>query len=71
MLIQKDMRAEGSPIYEDLTFEEFEWCFYPEEDFYLDAEGNFVFFLQENMIAPAEDGQFFYTITLDELLDEI
>lgn len=71
MLIEKDMRAEGSPIYADLTFEEFEWCFYPEEDFYLDAEGNFVFFLQENMIAPAEDGQFFYTITLDELLDEI
>ena len=71
MLIEKDMRTEGSPIYEDLSFEEFEWCFYPEEDFYLDAEGNFIFFLQENMIAPQEDGQFFYTVTLDELLDEI
>ena len=69
--IEKDMRAEGSPIYEDMTFEEFEWGFYPEEDFYLDAEGNFVFFLQEGMIAPQEAGQFFYTITLDELLDEI
>lgn len=71
MAIQQDMKAEGSPIYEDLTFEEFEWGFYPEEDFYLDREGNFVFFLQEGMIAPVEDGQFFYTITLDELLDEI
>ena len=71
MHIERDMRAEGSPIYEDMTFEEFEWCFYPEEDFYLDEEGNFVFFLQENMIAPQEDGQFFYTVTLDELLDEI
>ena len=70
-LIEKDMKADGSPIYEDMTFEEFEWGFYPEEDFYLDAEGNFVFFIQEGMIAPAEDGQFFYTITLDELLDEI
>ena len=70
-LIEQDMKAADSPIYEDLTFEEFEWGFYPEEDFYLDAEGNFVFFLQEGMIAPAEAGQFFYTITLDELLDEI
>ncbi len=71
MRIAQDMKAEGSPIYEDLTFEEFEWGFYPEEDFYLDAEGSFVFFLQEGMIAPVDAGQFFYTITLDELLDEI
>ena len=71
MRIEQDMKAEGSPIYEDMTFEEFEWGFYPEEDFYLDAEGNFVFFLQEGMIAPVEDGQFFYAIPLDELLDEI
>lgn len=70
-LIEKDMKAEGSPIWEDLTFEELEWSFYPEEDFYLDEDGNFVFFLQENMIAPTEAGQFFYTLTLDELLDEI
>lgn len=71
MLISKDMKVEGSTIYEDLTFEELEWGFYPEEDFYLDEEGNFVFFLQENMIAPAEAGQFFYQLTLEELLDEI
>ena len=71
MRIMKDMKAEGSPIYEDMTFEEFEWGFYPEEDFFLDAEGNFVFFLQEGMIAPVIDGHFFYTISLDELLDEI
>lgn len=71
MLIEKDMKAEGSPIWEDLTFEELEWSFYPEEDFYLDEEGNFVFFLQENVIAPTEAGQFFYPLTLDELLDEI
>lgn len=70
-LIEKDMRKDGCLIYEGLTFEEFEWGFYPEEDFYLDAEGNFVFFLQEGVIAPYEAGQFFYTITLNELLDEI
>lgn len=71
MQIERDMKAEGSPIWEDLTFEELEYSFYPEEDFYLNEDGDFVFFLQENVIAPTEDGQFFYTLTLDELLDEI
>ena len=70
-LIEQDMKKEGSPIYEDMTFEEFEWGFFPEEDFYLDEEGRFVFFVQEGMIAPYEAGQFFYTITLEDLLDEI
>lgn len=70
-LIEKDMAAEGSPIYGDLTFEEFEWSFYPEEDFYLDADGNLVFFLQAGSIAPAENGHYTYTITLEEMLDEI
>ncbi|MGN1369168.1 MAG: DUF3298 domain-containing protein [Aristaeellaceae bacterium] len=70
-MIEQDMQKEGSPIYADMTFEEFEWGFYPEEDFYLDAEGNFVFFVQEGVIAPTEAGQFFYTISLYDLLDEI
>ena len=70
-LIERDMLAAESPIYGDLTFEEFEWGFYPEEDFYLDGEGNFVFFIQENVIAPQDAGQFFYTISAEELLDEI
>ena len=70
-LIEKTMTDGDSLIYEDMTYEEFEWGFYPEEDFYLDAEGNFVFFIQENIIAPTEGGQYFFTIILDELLDEI
>ena len=70
-LIEKDMAQADSPIYDDLTLEEFEWGFYPEEDFFLDAEGRFVFFIQEGIIAPSEAGQFFYTVTLEDLLDEI
>ena len=70
-LIEKDMRKDGSPLYDDLTFEEFEGGFYPEDDFFLDEEGNVVFFLQAGVIAPSEAGQFFYTISLDDLLDEI
>ena len=71
VLVERAMQQDGSPIYPDMTQEEFEWGFYPEEDFYLDAEGSFVFFLQEGVIAPAEAGQFFFTITLDEILDEL
>lgn len=70
-LIEADMKIADSPIYDDLTLEEFEWSFYPEEDFYLDDTGSFVFFIQEGTIAPTEAGQFFYTISRDELLDEI
>ena len=70
-LIERDMKKNVSAIYEDMTFEEFEWGFYPEEDFYLNEDGSFVFFIQAGIIAPAEAGAFYYTITLDELLDEI
>ena len=70
-LIEQAMLDPELQVYEDLTFEEFEWGFYPEEDFFLDKEGSFVFFLQDGVIAPQEAGPFFFTISLDELLDEI
>lgn len=70
-LVERDMKKPDSPIFDDLTQEDFEYSFYPEEDFYLDAEGNFVFFIQEDTIAPQEAGRFFYTITPEDLLDEI
>lgn len=71
VMIEDDMDKPGSLIEPDRAEEEFEYGFYPEEDFYLDAEGNFVFFIQEGVIAPFEAGQFFYTITMEELMDEI
>lgn len=57
--------------YDDLTYETFESCFYPEEDYYLDADGNPVFFLQEGTVAPVAEGVLYFPFTLDELLDEI
>lgn len=69
--VEKAMRQEGSAIYPDMTFEEFEWCFYPEEEFYLNEAGDLVFFIQEGTIAPREAGHFVFTITMEELLDEI
>lgn len=70
-MIEEDMDKPGSLIDEEKALEEFEYSFYPEEDFYLDAEGSFVFFVQADVIAPPEAGQFFYTITMDDLLDEL
>ncbi len=70
-LVEQDMKKGSVPVYEDMTEEEFGYIFYPEEDFYLDADGDFVFFLQEGTIAPEETGVLTYTLTIDEILDEI
>ena len=70
-MIEEDMDKPYSLIDEEKALEEFEYSFYPEEDFFLDEEGNFVFFVQADVIAPPEAGQFFYTITMDDLLDEL
>ena len=69
--IENAMRREDSAIYPDMTFEEFEQYFFPEEEFHLNEEGDLVFFLTEGIIAPQEAGHFFFTITLEELLDEL
>lgn len=70
-IIQQQL-AEGTvAYYDDLTYETLEYCFYPEEDFYIDAEGNIVFFLQEAIAAPTFEGVLLFPFTMDELLDEI
>ena len=70
-MIQPRMAAEDSIYYDDLTYEEFVDCFYPEEDFYLNEAGDVVFFLQEGIAAPSEYGPLTYTIPLETILDEI
>ena len=57
--------------YDDLTYETLENVFYPEEDFFLDENGDPVFFLQEAMVAPQTEGILYFPFTLEELLDEI
>ena len=69
--IEKDRKLDDSAIYDFITLEDLDYCFYPEEDFYLDEAGGFVFYIQAGEIAPPEAGHFTYTFTLDELLDEI
>lgn len=70
-MIEEQMLRGDAGIYPDMTQEEFEAGFYPEEDFYLNDRGDFVFFLQQGSIADEEQGVLLYTITLEELLDEL
>ena len=70
-VIQEQLADDAVAYYDDLTREVFEFCFYPEEDFYLDENGNPVFFLQEGAVAPVSEGVLYFPFTLEELLDEI
>ena len=63
--------ALGNPYYDDLTYEELEASFYPEEDFFLDENGDPVFYFQPGVIAPEEEGFITFPISPDYLLDEL
>lgn len=72
--IQRSLAApeEGDPhYYDDLTYEELEAGFYPEEDFYLTEDGEPCFYFQPGTIAPEEDGLVTFVITRWELEDEM
>ena len=70
-VIQEQLAAGEVAYYDDLTYETLENVFYPEEDFFLDENGDPVFFLQESMVAPQTEGILYFPFTLAELLDEI
>lgn len=57
--------------YEDIDDEYLAGVFYPEEDFYLDENGDPVFFLMPGDAAPEEMGPLFFPMPLEDLLDEI
>ena len=61
----------GAIFYDDLDYQMLCDNFYPEEAFYLDGDGNPVFFIQEGFIAPVTEGVLLFPFTMDELLDEI
>ena len=71
MVWEKLQQPSPVVIYDDLTFEEFEAGFYPEEDFYLTESGDPCFFLQAGTVAPEEQGEVLIVLPLDELLDEM
>ncbi|MBQ2954782.1 MAG: DUF3298 domain-containing protein [Clostridia bacterium] len=72
-LVWAQMEAEGAAmgLYDDLTYEEVEAGFYPEEDFYLTAEGDVCFYFQAGVVAPEEQGLITFTFPMWYLLDEL
>lgn len=70
-IIQEQLSTGAVAYYDDLTYDILEACFYPEEDFFLDEDGNPVFFVQESIVAPAAEGVLYFPFTMEELLDEI
>ena len=60
--------------YGDLTEETLSYIFFPEENFYLDEDGNPVFYLQPaDVFADVPEGTdlFTFPIDLEDILDEL
>ena len=55
----------------ELTRERLSHFFFPEEDYYLDADGNPVFILQPGAAAPVDAGLLTFPIPLEDILDEM
>ena len=66
------MRNEAGYDYlPDVTRAFFDDMFYPEEDFYLDATGNPVFFVQSGILTQVSEGVLLFPLSLETILDEI
>ena len=61
----------GLPYYDDFTEEDLLDVFYPEDDFYLDADGNPVFYLEPGIAADESAGYLFFPVRLEDILDEL
>ena len=72
LVILKVIHEDGEDMLSTLdSDEELEAAFYPEEDFYLDENGDPVFYLLENTVALPEAGILLVPISLETLLDEL
>lgn len=68
----QEKKEEGLITFDpDLSYEMLTSNFYPEQDFYLDENGDPVFFIQAATIASAADGVLTFPFTVEFLLDEI
>lgn len=57
--------------YPDFTREQLEQVFFPEDHFYLDENGDPVFYLQPGIAAPESAGLLTFPISLEDILDEM
>lgn len=65
------INGESSSLYDWVTEEYFQEVFYPEEDFYLNENGNPVFFVLPGEIASEESGLLTFEIDLEDIMDEM
>ena len=66
----QDMQGDF-PFYEGLTEERLNAVFYPEDDFYINADGDYVFYIEPGTLAPEEAGALQFTISKEDILDEL
>jgi hypothetical protein len=57
--------------FPEFTKEDLSHVFFPEENFYLDETGNPVFYIQPGIAAPETAGLLTYSISLEDILDEL
>jgi len=57
--------------YPSFSKEELSHVFFPEENFYLDETGNPVFYIEPGVAAPETAGLLTFSISLEDILDEL
>ncbi len=70
-IIQQQQAMLQKDYYPGLTSADLESGFSPESDFYLDEDGNYVFFIQAGVIAGEVDGILTYPFSTAELLSAV
>lgn len=70
-IIQYDIGTMKTAYFPDLTEAEYRLAFSPQDDFYFDGDGNFVFFIQAGTVAGEVEGVLTYPFSMAELLSGI
>jgi hypothetical protein len=70
-IVQYEIAAMQKAYFPDVTEADFRRAFTPEQDFYFDGDGNFVFFMQAGTIAGEVEGVLTFPFSLAELLSAI
>lgn len=70
-IIVEQMKSGSVDYFEELTQENLFAEFYPESDFYLDGQGNIVFYVQPSVLASNADGLLTFPFSPAEILSEM
>ena len=71
-LIWEIIEEDEEGIYDpSFTEEDLEYCLFPEEDFYMNEDGDLVFYLAPGYAADPEYGLLTFTLSLEDIRDEM